>query len=331
MIEADDADGADAFAAELLGPERPTGEGRRDRASAIGAGAWRPGRSTTASWLLGERGRRRAMLEAGRGQLAGRRADGDGRPRRAARRSPRLRLSLGRRRPGAARRSRGLSPFDTFVDPARDDGRRRGARRADDGLSARRRAATSTPSGREASPGFFAALPPFEPELPADVGSDALAYLGLGDPGDQRRRAARAGGGRRPRPAGRGLRRASSGTSSSGPGVDVGERSAAAARLGGRALAAAGQRRGRGRSRRGRSRPRASPYVSLIADGVDAEARGAVARRAAGAGRQGPRRRAGRARSPAFETIADRRGARRRACSSAPTSTSPTRSTTTGS
>ena len=34
----------------------------------------------------------------------------------------------------------------------------------------------------EASPGFFAALPKFRPSLTADVGGDSLAYLGLGDP-----------------------------------------------------------------------------------------------------------------------------------------------------
>jgi hypothetical protein len=39
------------------------------------------------------------------------------------------------------------------------------------------------PERADASPGFFSALPAFEPELPADVGSEALAYLGLGDPG----------------------------------------------------------------------------------------------------------------------------------------------------
>lgn len=32
------------------------------------------------------------------------------------------------------------------------------------------------------NPGFFSALPQFKPELDSDVGSDALAYLGLGDP-----------------------------------------------------------------------------------------------------------------------------------------------------
>ncbi len=38
------------------------------------------------------------------------------------------------------------------------------------------------PELSESSPGFFAALSPFEPTLTADVGRRALAYLGLGDP-----------------------------------------------------------------------------------------------------------------------------------------------------
>ena len=39
------------------------------------------------------------------------------------------------------------------------------------------------PERAETAPGFFAALPRFEPALTADVGADALAYLGIGDPG----------------------------------------------------------------------------------------------------------------------------------------------------
>ena len=38
------------------------------------------------------------------------------------------------------------------------------------------------PERAEADPGFFAALPAFEPELAGEVSEDALAYLALGDP-----------------------------------------------------------------------------------------------------------------------------------------------------
>ena len=53
---------------------------------------------------------------------------------------------------------------------------------ASDGVLSLESRSVLDPDRAETSPGFFSALPPFPPELPADVGSDALAYLGLGDP-----------------------------------------------------------------------------------------------------------------------------------------------------
>jgi Protein of unknown function (DUF3352) len=52
----------------------------------------------------------------------------------------------------------------------------------DDGFRLAIRSALD-PDREKASPSFFAAFPGFEPQLPGRLGSDALAYLGFGDPG----------------------------------------------------------------------------------------------------------------------------------------------------
>lgn len=75
-----------------------------------------------------------------------------------------------------------LSQFAAFVDPGASSGVGVALSVSDDVLALEARSVLD-PERAEASPGFFSALPPFEPELPADVGSEALAYLGLGDPG----------------------------------------------------------------------------------------------------------------------------------------------------
>lgn len=74
-----------------------------------------------------------------------------------------------------------LAPFDTFVDSEASDGVA-AALSAEDGLLELVVESRLDPELAKTSPPFFAALPPFEPTLPADVGSDALAYLGIGDP-----------------------------------------------------------------------------------------------------------------------------------------------------
>jgi len=74
-----------------------------------------------------------------------------------------------------------LAPFDTFVDGEASRGVAVALTAADDLLEIEVRSELD-PERAISSPPFFAALPPFEPTLPADVGPDALAYLGIGDP-----------------------------------------------------------------------------------------------------------------------------------------------------
>lgn len=74
-----------------------------------------------------------------------------------------------------------LAPFDTFVDAEASRGIAVALTAADDLLELEVRSELD-PERATSSPPFFAALPPFEPTLPADVGPDALAYLGIGDP-----------------------------------------------------------------------------------------------------------------------------------------------------
>ena len=52
------------------------------------------------------------------------------------------------------------------------------------------------PSSGQAAPSFFSAFPEFEPELPQRLSSEALAYLGFGEPGPHGERPRRPG--RRP-------------------------------------------------------------------------------------------------------------------------------------
>lgn len=74
-----------------------------------------------------------------------------------------------------------LAPFDTFVDGEASRGVAVALTAAEDLLELEVRSELD-PERATSSPPFFAALPPFEPTLPADVGTDALVYLGIGDP-----------------------------------------------------------------------------------------------------------------------------------------------------
>ena len=76
-------------------------------------------------------------------------------------------------------------PLATF-DPVLDSGASRGAAIALSADTDGFRLATRSlldPERAEANPGFFAAFDGFDPELPEDVAPDALAYLGIGEPG----------------------------------------------------------------------------------------------------------------------------------------------------
>ena len=73
--------------------------------------------------------------------------------------------------------------LDTFVDAGATEGVTAAITADGDSLGLSIRSSLD-PERIEASPSFFATLPSFEPSLSADVGSDALAYLGLGAPGE---------------------------------------------------------------------------------------------------------------------------------------------------
>lgn len=179
MVEAADVEGAEAFAAELLGPATatedvggtPVTSTLDGAASAVFDGFLLLGDAdalegvidpadeggTLASGTAGE-----ALDDLSEQRLGYAYLSGDG-----------ARALLG----GGG----GLAPLDTFVDSEAATGVAV-ALTAADGLIELEIVSELDPEAAEASPPFFAALPPFEPTLPADVGSDALAYVGIGDP-----------------------------------------------------------------------------------------------------------------------------------------------------
>ena len=74
-----------------------------------------------------------------------------------------------------------LRPLDTFVDSAATAGVAAALSFDGDVASVTVRSRLD-PDRAESAPGFFAALPSFAPTLASDIGPDALAYLGIGDP-----------------------------------------------------------------------------------------------------------------------------------------------------
>jgi hypothetical protein len=72
-----------------------------------------------------------------------------------------------------------LSPL---IEPAATTGAAVGLAATEDGLELAVRSALD-PQRAEASPGFFAAFPEFEPRLPERLAADSLGYLGMGEPG----------------------------------------------------------------------------------------------------------------------------------------------------
>lgn len=76
----------------------------------------------------------------------------------------------------------GLLPgLDTFVDAESSEGAAAALVVEEDGIELALRSVLD-PERSEANPGFFAALPGYEPTLTEEVKSDALVYLGVGDP-----------------------------------------------------------------------------------------------------------------------------------------------------
>ena len=177
MIEADDDDGARAFAASVLGPAAQTEDvggvdvsvGARGQAAALVDGFL----------LLGSEGGVKEMIEgddsghlataavaAGISDLPSDRfayayVSGDGA--RALLSGPRF------------------SSLNTFVNAPASEAITAALSFHGDVASLTIRS-EQDPELAVTHPGFFSALPQFDPQLDSDVGPDALAYLGLGDP-----------------------------------------------------------------------------------------------------------------------------------------------------
>ena len=176
MIAADDSDGAEQFAAELLGPKQST-EPAAGTDISIGRGG--------AAWaledgflMIGSRAGLAAMLEDEGPSLDG--ADGTG----VIDELPADRLAYAYLSPDGARGllgSGGLEPIDTFVDATATEGAAASLSADDSGLRLAVRSDLD-PDRAADSPGFFAALPSFRPSLTSAIGPASLAYLGLGDP-----------------------------------------------------------------------------------------------------------------------------------------------------
>ena len=83
---------------------------------------------------------------------------------------------------GALAGQEALGAFDTIVN---SEGAEAGAAALsfDEGAVELSVRSLQDPERSESDPDFFAALPLFEPELTEQVGADALAYMGVGDPG----------------------------------------------------------------------------------------------------------------------------------------------------
>ena len=177
MLESDDDGGARQFASSLLGPTASSSDfagtelsvGDNNLSAAIYHGFL----------LVGDIGAVRQILDPPDGSqtLA------DAEPS-AIGRLPEDRLAYGYLSPDGARSLLGngaLSSLDTFVDSAATSGVA-AAISVNDAAATVSVRSSLDPERTQTSPGFFAALPQFTPSLTANVGADALAYLGLGDP-----------------------------------------------------------------------------------------------------------------------------------------------------
>jgi hypothetical protein len=176
MIEADDSDGAEKFASELLGPKQSTAtiEGT-DVSIGRGGAAWTV---EDGFLLVGARSGLEAMLAADAGSLDG--ADGTA----VIDELPEDRVAYAFVSAEGARAlfgSRGLEPIDTFIDSGATEGA--AASLSADGGGLRLAVRSDLDPDRGASaPGFFSALPTFTPTLTSEIGPSALGYLGIGDP-----------------------------------------------------------------------------------------------------------------------------------------------------
>lgn len=179
MVEVADAEGATSFAAELIGPGSATEDvGGIEVASVPGGGA---SAILDGFLLLGDAGAVGELIDPSgeQGSLETAAATT------VLEELPEERLAYGYLSGEGARAvldvEGPLGPLDTFVDADASVGVGV-ALTAGDGLLELEVRSELDPERVQASPPFFASLPAFDPTLPADVGSDALAYLGIGDP-----------------------------------------------------------------------------------------------------------------------------------------------------
>lgn len=81
-----------------------------------------------------------------------------------------------------AAKSSTLAQLEPFVDSAASEGAAASLGSSGDGLELAVRSALD-PERARTDPGFFAAFPGFDPELPGRLSADALGYVGIGEPG----------------------------------------------------------------------------------------------------------------------------------------------------
>lgn len=179
MIEVADAEGAEAFAAELLGPATATEDvggtavtsTLDGAASAILDGFLVLGEARALEELIDPAGERGNLVDGPAGDAVDDLSE--------------QKLGYAYLSGTGARALLGaesaLGSLDTFVDSEAASGVAV-ALTAADGLIELEVVSRLDPERTESSPPFFAALPAFEPTLPTDVGSEALAYVGIGDP-----------------------------------------------------------------------------------------------------------------------------------------------------
>jgi hypothetical protein len=177
MIAAADTGAAEDFASELFGPKQSTDDaggadvsvGRRGSAWAIEDGFLVVGRERAVTDLLDADADARLPGSDGTAVLD---------------RLPDDRLAYAYLSAAGARALlglRGLEPLDTFIDAGATTGAAAALTAGDDGIHLTLQSDLD-PDREESSPSFFAALPTFTPSLTADIAPGSLAYLGLGDP-----------------------------------------------------------------------------------------------------------------------------------------------------
>lgn len=180
LIEADDPEAAREFADGLLGP-RPERSDAGGTEVSVGARG-RAVAEVSGFFVIGDEEAVRAIADppADAGDLEGSEAAD------AIDELPDDRLAHAWLSGAGARAlvsTRSLRPLDTFVDSSATAGAVAAVTIDGDVVRATVRSHLD-PERAESAPGVFAALPRFDPTLASDVGPDALAYLGIGEPGN---------------------------------------------------------------------------------------------------------------------------------------------------